>query len=234
MIHIAICDDENKICKLYFDKLQVILRKEQISAEVSCFSSSKQFLESLNETVYDIILLDIDMPEVTGIQIAQEIKRLEIKPLLVFVTNQDALVYQSFQYHPFSFIRKNYFDDEIESVLISAIQELLKKDLRFIFRLNLETMSLPVSEIIYFEASGNYLILHTKDNIYRCRDTMTNVENELSAKGFIRIHKGFLINQEAVFRIGNDSITLLNGTVLPIGRINKDAVKKKLMRYLVR
>lgn len=234
MIHIAICDDENKICEWYSDRIKAILCKENVSVDVSLYCDSRQFFEILKHTMYDIVFLDIDMPEISGLQIAEEMMRLCKKPLLVFVTNQDALVYQSFQYHPFGFIRKSCFDDEIEGVLLSAIKEILKEDLRFIFRFESETMSLLVSEIIYFEASGNYLIIHTKNDKYRCRDTMTNVEIELSAKGFIRSHKGFLLNQEAVFRIGNDTITLLDGNVLPIGRSKKDAVKQQLMRYLIR
>jgi DNA-binding LytR/AlgR family response regulator len=213
MLHIAICDDENKICELYSEKLQVILSKEQILAEVSCYCKSSHFFETLHDTIYDIVFLDIDMPDISGLQIADEMRSFGKKPLLVFVTNQDTLVYQSFQYHPFGFIRKSCFDDEIESVLIRAMQEILEEDFRFVFRYESETMSQVVSEILYFGARGNYLIIRTKNNIYRCRETMANVESELSAKGFIRIHKGFLLNQEAVFRIGNNDVTLLDGTI---------------------
>jgi DNA-binding LytR/AlgR family response regulator len=234
MLHIALCDDENKICELYQSKLKAILDKEHIGAVVTSHCDSKQFLENLHHTAYDIVFLDIDMPGITGLQLAEKMMAFDKKPLLVFVTNQDALVYQSFQYHPFRFIRKSYFDDEIEGVLLNAIEEIRKKDNRFVFRHESETISLAVSEIMYFEASGNYLILHTKANTYRCRETMTKVENELSKKGFLRIHKGFLLNQEAVFRIGNDDVTLLDGKVLPIGRSNKEVVKQKLMRYLIR
>lgn len=234
MIHIAICDDENKICQLYSDRIQAIISKEDISANVRCFSDSKQFIEILKQTMFDIIFLDIDMPDINGLQIAEEMMGFSRKPLLIFVTNQDALVYQSFQYHPFGFIRKSYFDDEIEDVLLSAIKEIEKDNIRFTFRCESETMSLLVSEILYFEASGNYLIIHTKGDRYRCRDTMANIEKELSGNGFIRIHKGFLLNQEAVFRISSDTVTLLDDTVLPIGRSKKDYVKQMLMRYLIR
>lgn len=234
MLNIAVCDDENKICDLYSNKLQVILNTEQISAKISCYCNSKHFFENLPNTRYDIVFLDIDMPEITGLQIAKEMLSFANKPLLVFVTNQDALVYQSFQYHPFSFIRKNYFNEEIERVLLSAIQELLKKDYRYVFRYESELMSLALSEILYFEACGNYLNIYTHNNSYRCRETMANMEKEISERGFIRIHKGFLLNQEAVFRIGRDEVSLMDGTVLPIGRSNKDAVKQKLMRYLIR
>lgn len=233
MLHIAICDDENRICELYCDSIQAILYKEKKIADISCNSNSRQFFETLEYANYDIVFLDIDMPDISGLQIAEEMMKLSKKPLLIFVTNQDALVYQSFQYHPFGFIRKSYFDNEIEDVLLCAIKEILKENTRYTFRYESETISLLLSEILYLEASGNYLIIHTKNDKYRNRDTMTNVEIELSSKGFIRIHKGFLLNQETVFRISSDSVTLSDGTILPIGRSKKEFVKQRLTRYLI-
>jgi DNA-binding LytR/AlgR family response regulator len=189
MLHIAICDDESKICELYSDKLQTILRKDQIPAAISYYSDSKQFFQTLHHTWFDLIFLDIDMPGMTGLQIAEEMMNLSERPLLIFITNQDAMVYQSFQYHPFSFIRKSFFDEEIEQVLQSAIKEIIRKKDRFVFRCESEMISLAVSEILYFESCGNYLSIHTRSKEFRYRETMKKVEDELAVKGFLRIHK---------------------------------------------
>lgn len=234
MIKIAVCDDENKICVNFRDKIISILKDINITAEVQIFDNAVCFFKELKQEKYHIVFLDIDMPNLSGLEIAEEMMNMINKPLLIFVTNQDALVYQSFQYHPFGFIRKGYFDDEIERIVISAIDTIQMENYYYLFRSESETVRMDISDVIYFESCQNYVILYTKNASYRYRETLTRIEIELSSRGFIRIHKGFLINQEAVFRIGADEVTLLNGVSLPIGRTNKEAVKQNLMRYIMR
>lgn len=233
MLKIAICDDESRICDDYMDKLTTLLNENNRKAEIVTFSDAVRFVEELQLNHYHIVFLDIDMPEITGLEIAQKILSMQEKPILIFVTNQDSLVYETFHYHPFGFIRKSYFNEEINRVLKSAIER-IESDPYYSFRFDSQTIRIKISEIHYFEANQNYVILFTKENSYRYRTTITDLEKELFHRGFIRIHKGFLVNQQAVFRIGTDDITLENGVVLPIGRTNKDLVKHNLMRYLMK
>lgn len=230
---IAICDDEPKICSLYQTKVQSIMQEHKTEASVETFHKPLEFLAALKEREYELILLDIDMPKLDGLQLAEQMQTFQRKPLLIFVTNQDALVYQTFQYHPFSFIRKSFLEEELEAVLMQALEELAGRQSRYTFRCEKETVSLLLSEILYLEAEGNYILIHAKGHIYRFRETLTNVERELNPKGFVRIHKGFLVNQEAVYRIGSDEVTLSNQERLPIGRSNKEQAKERLMRYLL-
>ncbi len=231
-LNIAICDDEAFICDLYREKVADFMHRQGVEAKITTFHESVAFLNTLQEESFELILLDIDMPEVTGLQIAERMGSLPQKPLLVFVTNQDALVYETFQYHPFSFIRKSFLEAELEKVLAQALSELRAGGQKFAFKNGKETVAVLRSDILYFEAEGNYLVMHTKQAVYRMRDTMTRLENELDKKGFVRIHKGFLVNQEAVYKLGNEEVVLSDGGILPIGRSNRDQTKERLMRYL--
>lgn len=231
-LNIAICDDEASICDLYKEKVAGFMQSQGVTAKIKTFHDSVAFLNILQEESFELILLDIDMPGVTGLQIAEKMRTLPQKPLLVFVTNQDALVYETFQYHPFSFIRKSFLETELEKVLTQALSELRAEGQKFAFKNGKEAVAVLLSDILYFEAEGNYLVMHTKQDVYRMRDTMTRLENELDKKGFVRIHKGFLVNQEAVYKLGNEEVVLSDGSILPIGRNNREQTKEKLMRYL--
>lgn len=134
MIKIAICDDEPIICSLYQTKVQFILKEHESEASIDTYTQPLKFLEALKVQEYDLILLDIDMPEISGLQLAEKIQELPKRPLLIFVTNQDALVYQTFLYHPFSFIRKSFLEEELETVLLQAWKELAGRKIRYIFR----------------------------------------------------------------------------------------------------
>lgn len=232
MIKVAFCDDESKILE---DLSQKVFSKfEENNCEIDLYTTenSMELLEYLKTNTVDILFLDIDMPMLSGMDIAETLLNSEINTLLVFVTGQDALVYKSFKYHPFGFIRKTYFDEEISSVVKGLIEELHKNADTFSFKTNDSVNRVKIKDILYFESESNYLNLHTNSFVYKFRSTLSAIEKELSVKGFIRTHKGFLVNQEHIFSVKSDTVILDNNDILPIGRTNRDVIKARIMRYM--
>ncbi len=227
-MHIFICDDEPKMLSDIAGKVAALLPED----ELRLFSSGGELLSCLEKSVCDILLLDIDMPEITGLQVARELSALKKKPLLVFVTSHDELVYDSFQYHPFAFLRKNRFDAEIDKVLQDCVRELEEKEQHFCFRSDGNDVRLLLADILYFEAEGNYLKVVTAKATYRFRSTLTAVEHTLQNRGFLRIHKGFFINQAAVKLLNAEEATLQNDITLPIGKSYSKTVREQLLRYM--
>lgn len=232
MIQIAVCDDEKQVLNEISSKAQNVF--EDINCPTEMFKTDNPFklLEHLKSNDVDVLFLDIDMPSLSGMDIAQFLMDNEIKTLLIFVTSHDALVYQSFKYHPFGFIRKSHFDEEIGTVVKGLVVELQKKSEYFIFKNNEGFFKVLFSDILYFESESNYINLHCIDKQYRFRSTITSLEQELSSKGFIRTHKGFLVNQQHIFAIKGDDIELSDKKLLPIGRTNRDSIKKTILRYM--
>ena len=226
---IYICDDEPKMLLNISSEVKALLPE----AAVSEFASGKALLEAFAENNCDVLLLDIDMPGISGLDIAATLAAAE-KPLLVFVTSHDELVYDSFQFHPFGFGRKSCMESELPRILADCVTELNSRDRHFCFRTANADVKLPLNEILYFESDGNYLKLFAKNGEYRFRDTLSAVENAMSANGFIRIHKGFLVNQEAVKMLFSDEAELSSGARIPIGRSYAEAAKKQLMRYMLK
>lgn len=232
MVKVAFCDDEAKI----LEDLSVKIKSEfeNLSCKIDLYTTenSIELLEYLKNYPVDILFLDIDMPTISGMEIAQTLLNSEIKTLLVFVTGQDALVYKSFKYHPFGFIRKTYFDEEISGVVKSLVEEMQKSSDTFLFKTNDGFNRIKLRDILYFESESNYINLHTKESVYKFRSTVSAIEKELSNKGFIRTHKGFLVNQEHIFSVKSEDVVLSNNVVLPIGRTNRDVIKARIMRYM--
>ena len=88
---------------------------------------------------------------------------------------------------------------------------------------------------MYIEAEGNYLNIYMKDNVIRVRETMTNIENELSDKGFIRCHKGYLVNFLFVETIKNAQLDIKmneKNICIPIGRSYEKLVKKRILELI--
>lgn len=232
MLRLAICDDEKKFCDLFHKKVLSILGE---TVQVQTYTAPQQCLFDMQQGRYDILMLDIDMPEMSGLQMASIMQEMSIepKPILIFVTSQDSLVYESFRYHPFGFIRKSYLEEELERVLREAECEWKKRKKQFTFRCKNEMVTLLYQDILYLESSGNYLEIHGIKQVYRIRETMSKVEKELAFWGFVRIHKGFLVNQQAVYRLGANEIVLTDRTILPIGKSYREQARELLMRYIM-
>lgn len=227
-IKIYLCDDEPKILADLSEQVRACVP----DALIKGFISGRELIAALQTEPCDILLLDIDMPDMSGMEIAAWLMKLEKRPLLVFVTSHDELVYDSFWYHPFGFIRKGYFKQEIKKVLDACIKERSSSAKYFMFRTEGKELRLPLNEIRYFEADGNYLKVFGTSEEYRVRSTVTAVENSFGDCGFIRIHKGFLVNQSVVRAIGSDEVQLSGGEVLPLGKTYAEEAKKQFMRYM--
>lgn len=227
-MQILLCDDEPQMLSDIAKKVSECLP----DSNVRTFSSGMELLGCLETEPCDILLLDIDMPDITGLEIARRLAPREKRPLLLFVTSHDELVYDSFQFHPFAFLRKSCFDTEIAGVLADCVRELDFKERHFCFRSEGNRIRLFLSDILYFEAEGNYLKLFSKTGQYRFRSTIASVENTLTDCGFIRIHKGFLVNQAAVRLLNSEKAELSDGTTLPIGKNYAKTAKEQLLRYM--
>ena len=232
MIKTAVCDDEKIVLDEICSKVQNAFSEINCAAEIYNTHNPFDLVEHIKNSTTDVLFLDIDMPSLSGMDIAQFLIDCNAEILLVFVTSHDTLVYQSFRYHPFGFIRKSHFDEEIGAVVKSIADELQKRNEHFSFKTNEGFFKVPFEDIIYFESESNYINLHCTDNQYRFRGTIASLENELNAKGFIRTHKGFLVNQQHIFAIKGDDIELSSKELLPIGRTNRESVKKAILRYM--
>lgn len=232
---IAVCDDEYKI----LEEIAAFIEKEFPGNKVQTFSDSQAFLSSVRaapDAEPELLLLDIDMPGMTGMELAAEITSEKVRTLIVFVTAHDELVYDSFKYHPFAFVRKKFLQEELRNVLLDCQKEIdgrtSKK--RFVFQNGSQLVNLVQSEILYFEGQANYLAIHTVDGEYRMRSTMSAVEKELGDSGFLRIHKGFLVNLEHVRILKTEGLELDSGGLLPIGKSYSEAAKKSILRFMRR
>ena len=234
MHQIFLCDDEPKFL---FDLAEKV-RQALPDSEITTYPDGSRLLEALSGNGCDILFLDIDMPGLSGLDIAgrlsHTLKQTDKKPLLVFVTSHDELVYDSLQFHPFGFVRKGHADFELPKILQDCLHELSGHERHFCFHTANADVKLPLDEILYFEAEGNYIRLFADKGEYRFRDTLTAVENALSDSGFVRIHKGFLVNQSSVRRLTSEEADLKDGTKLPIGRTYAEAARKRLMRYMMK
>ncbi len=225
---IAVCDDETKI----LEDIKSIILNLYPGDDVNLFSSGEKFLESDDNP--DVLLLDIDMPGMSGMDVASSLADEETDTLIVFVTAHDELVYDSFKYHPFAFVRKTYLREELSGVLKDCRLKIDKKNKHYVFKSGFETVSLPLDEILYFESFANYLTVKTNTLEYKTRSTISGAQSELEKNDFLRIHKGFLVNLEHIKTVKSDELLLDNDELLPIGKSYSEEARRVILKYMRR
>lgn len=239
MYHIVMCDDEKEILHTISGKVKDCFEKLELEAKYTALSSAEELLVLLEKEKIDVLFLDIDMPYFSGMDIAGMITERGIKTLLVFVTSHDALVYQTFVYRPFGFIRKTHFDEEIFDMAERLLTELTARREELILTKGQEIVKIRIEDICFVESEGNYVNISLKSDagdtrVEKCRDTLTNISGELKGKGFVRCHKGYLVNVKDIRRTRGNEIELSGGQMIPIGRSYEKEVKRAILESMRR
>ncbi|MGN0576738.1 MAG: LytR/AlgR family response regulator transcription factor [Ruminococcus sp.] len=234
MSRIAVVDDDGITLKQICNLLNDIITEEKV---IELYDSSSAFFRSPGKASYNLVFLDIDMPEFTGFELAENLKSLNPDITIVFVSNLEHLVFQSFEYNPFGFVRKSYLESDIKAVVRTYYREISKSANMYVFRTNECTRKVSVSDILYFECMGHDIIIHTVRSSYKIkRDGVLNLKilsAQFEERGFIRVHRSFLINSGQIYTINRNGITLNNNEIISINPHKLGEIKDAYQRYLM-
>lgn len=234
MFHVAICDDDKEMLNSLEFVVRETFEEHHFPYSLDTFCSGDALLSHHQNNMYDIIFLDILMPDRNGFDIAKEIRKLSDKTLLLFVTSQDDLVYDSFYYHPFYFLRKGNKETFSES-----LSDAVDKIIAYIERNELITLDLGVGEyravslqdVVFIRSKAHFAEYHlVSGEVVQIREHMNAAEEKLCSKGFVRIHKQFIVNIYKASKINLShypEVLLSTGQTLPIGRKYKMQVQQK-------
>lgn len=235
-IKIALCDDDTNALPIIAGAADSAFRARGIQPEIVHFTSGKALLQSMETTRYHIILLDIEMLEMDGIAVGKVIRdQGDITPI-IFVSECESRVFESFLIQPLGFVRKSNFLNDIASVaelyIKTCVQDQNSEYLDFRTRSGL--LTLKSKQIRYIEGSRNYQMLYTVsgEEPIEVKMTMDKLESLTQSQGFIRIHKGYLVNYRYIQRIQSNMLTLQDGTELPIGRSKMAEVKSRYLSFI--
>lgn len=231
MIHIGICDDDRYFLDYIENEINKILKIKNIDIKIYKFEKGMDLLKAYDDEdkPFDIIFLDIGMPKLDGLEVAEIIRKRDEESLLIFLTSMEEEVYKAFKYNTFRFIRKSHMNKELAEALESSLEKL--KDEKHIFKTLNGDLSLYTSDILYFEFIDRNVYIKTFDTKYKTTiRRFKDIEDEFSSKGFILIYRGCMVNVNYIKSIGNLDITLDNNERLPVSRYRIDEVKKSFIK----
>lgn len=223
-IRVAICDDEENIVDIMLSAVRTAFAKRGVSVEIETFTSAEPLWRSMKLRIFDLLFLDIEMPKIDGIEFGERLRRNNDRTEIVYVSAREDRVFDAFKVRPFDFIRKSNYLAMLESRKGGTVTVLSKSGI----------MNVPLSDVKYFEGYGKTQLIHLagKKETINVNRSMEKLEEDLGPKGFIRIHKGILVNYRFISRILVSDVELTDGEVLPLSRRKVTAIKARYLELL--
>ncbi|MBP3322619.1 MAG: response regulator transcription factor [Clostridia bacterium] len=227
-LNIAIVDDliediefTRNILKAWAEEKGV----EYISEE---FSSAESFLFRFSEKKdYDILLLDIEMGGMDGVNMAKLIRKENESAEIIFITGYSDYISEGYEVNALHYLMKPVNEKKLKEVLSKAKERLKKNEKRLQIEVNDEMLLIPLYEIKFIEVMKNYVTIHAK-NDYTVRKTLSEIETELDDR-FFRIGRSFIVNLKEIERVTKAEVKLIGGTCLPLPRGHYDNLNRAII-----
>lgn len=229
-MRIAICEDNlNEQIRLS-DAIKdwANARKEQI--DILCYRNAEEFIISWTDLSFDLAFLDIQMKNMSGIQLAEHIRCSDKNMLIVFVTGFSQYVLKGYDVDALHYLIKPLSPTKLIPVLDKAriIWRSKQKEVLLV-SVGSGQMKLPIGSIFYISMISHIAEIHTYDEMYEMRKTAAEL-NKILPSHFMRCHRSYIVNLLKADCVYRDSIILSNGSKLPISRNNSQLINDEFVR----
>ncbi len=234
-IDVLIVDDDQP-CRLY---LQQIVTSIPGANVVAMAASGPEALQLARQHQPQVVFLDVDMPQMSGLETAQALARLHPDIFFIFATAYPKYALQAFEVHPFDYILKPLDEERIRKTLRQLIARLktrpgggTSQQPSFAVQTHGETHLLRPDQILYIESSRADVRIKTADREFRFKGNLGDWQRRLAPFGFVPCHRSFLVNLAQILRISRCGYTfdlwLTSGDRIPLSRGCIKELKKRL------
>lgn len=229
VLKVAICDDDLITTKAIEE---LMLEYDSSLFDIDIFYNPFRLIELLKEITYDLFILDIEFPNLSGLDIAETIRKSNYSCPIIFITSFKEYMEKAFKVNTFDYILKPVTKNKVYPALNRAIKYLDLYDSKFTFTFNKLFYSLSFSDIAYFEKNKRKVFIYTPTNTFETllstRDLLSKVNDN-----FVQVHTSFIVNVRYVKQISNNTlIATINEkeTIeIPMSRKFVDSAKKKIL-----
>ena len=229
----AVCDDDPAALPV----LAKMIRREcewiSMEAEVCAFPGASALLSAMQDTPFDAVFLDIDMPQMDGIAVADNLRQRGDTICIVFLSAREDRVFDTFRSNPLRFVRKMHMSRELPEA-VSAVFRTLSTAKRT--KVLLSTMtgvaSVEVNEIMWAESFGKRQTLVLRNGTLDVRHTLKELCEKLEPHGFLQVHRCYIVSCRYIFSIETGRLIMDNQKEIPISRYRLTACKEAFRRSI--
>ncbi len=233
-MNIAICDDKECDALAAREVIRNTLNKLNKEAEIEYYLNAKEIQDKLlkkNELI-DLLILDIDMPDISGLDLAEKLRANNLKLLIIFLSNYEEFVFKAIEFQPFRYIRKTKLETEMPIAIQSAVNIIAaNNDLQIALDTDEGSIRIMISEILYYETEKRRVAVILKNGKKLIANkNITKMQKHIQNEKFIMIHRSCVVNVDHVRNIHNYAVILDNNESLIISRPRYKEVKQKILK----
>ncbi len=228
-MRVAICDDDKKDLATV---IAAVKRYDTAGAlELFAFTRAIDLYNQAKRTAFDIAILDIQMEDPNGYEIAKQLKEGGASPVIIFLTGSMEYTLRGYGI-AFRYLIKPVDQSALEEALSKAVQEASSN--RFVFSADGVAYMIPVQDILYFEVFNHNTVLHTKEQAYSFRGTLKELTEKLPPALFASPHQSYIVNLQHIHWAKTAQLQMTNGDTVPVSRRRQQEFEAQLYRYLGR
>lgn len=219
---VVICDDSESASRQLFCSLQKIANEAGEMFEILHYSSGESMLACMPRNA-DIVLLDIGMEGVSGMEAAHCLRREGCNAVIIFVTSMPEYAIEGYEVHAFSFLKKPVQYAALRRQVTEALATLnqKKKADTIVVPDGSSRFAVSASSLLYAEVWQHHTKLVFSDTSRIFKISLSEIENQAAEGDFFRCHKSYLVNLRHVFRIDFDTVTVSNGDRIPLSKYRR-------------
>ncbi len=232
MLNIAVCDDNKLFLEKFAETVSSLIKEEHNIIKFTNPNDLLHRIEDYSDDSIDIVITDIEMPGLNGLNMAKELKTLHPRIQFIFVTNYTEYIQEVFAVNPIYYILKPVDETKLAEALKKAIEQLSESDKKcFNVTSKNKILRIRYDEIKYIESYSRKIIIHETKRNTELLMKLDDFEKELPPY-FLRIHKSYSVNMNMIRSINNNLIELFSGEVIPVAKVKYPEIKKSILRFL--
>ena len=230
-MRLAYCDDE-EIQLEYMQRLaEQWAEQAGVSLTYYAYKSAEELLfENAEGYPFDLLILDIDMQGMDGMALARKIRERDAKIPILFLTNKREYVFEGYEVQALRYLLKPMSEEKLFPLLNEVYMAAREEVQSLIVSTEGEHCKIAVSDILYLEADGHYVRIHTVKRDYVVKKAFTELA-EVLADGFVATHRSYLVHLLSVERVQRTECVLSDGSSIPVSRNSYKAVNEAFIKY---
>jgi DNA-binding LytR/AlgR family response regulator len=233
-VRIAVCDDEEIHQNIILALLKKWAANANIEIDIAAFDNAEELLMLWEDVVFDILVLDIEMKKLSGMEFAKAIRCIDEDVIIIFVTSHVSYSLEGYDVNPLHFLMKPLDEKKFCSVLDKAnIIYKLKGKNSFVLHTESGLIKMSVNKILYISMYSHNAEIYTDDETYVARMTINELLQSLPTH-FINCHRSYIINMLKVVCVFDDHAVISGDITIPISRGRLKKVRECFMRLRTR
>ena len=231
LVNIVICENDKNDQEFVKDKVVEILDDLDIEYEIKVYNSGDDLLEGYDKYT-DIILLDIQMDGLDGMETARKIREFDDNVEIIFITSFVEYALEGYEVNAYRYLLKPVKDENLMTSLINCLNDRNFVKRSIVIKEGDTRIKISLKDIMYIEVQGNDITVHTLKDTYRTKGTMSNFETEINSDMFVRCHKSYLVNLEYIKSIKRYTSILVNDEDVPLSRNKYKEIKDRFFEMI--